>query len=93
MFPYYQTHPFYHVSKGVKEQTLSQKLLWIEGSAPLPIKDMSKHTYRKKVCPCSDLPPHGLDNVQSLEVFFFECFPKVRKYIGDQAEIFGRGIL
>ena len=38
---------------------------------------MSKHSYRKKVCPCSDLPPHGLDNVQSLEVFFFWTLPLV----------------
>ena len=29
LFPFYQTHPFYHVSKGVKKQTFSQKL---EGS-------------------------------------------------------------
>ena len=28
--------PFYHVSKGVKEQTFSQKLLWTEGSDPPP---------------------------------------------------------
>ena len=27
---------FYHVSKGVKEQTFSQKLLWTEGSDPPP---------------------------------------------------------
>ena len=33
---FYSLFPFYHVSKGVKEQTFSQKLLWTEGSDPPP---------------------------------------------------------
>ena len=70
---------FYHVSKGVKEQTFSQKLLWTEGSDPPPHWRYVQTLKEEKSWYLLRPPPPWFGQFPKFGSFFFRRLP-LRSY-------------